>query len=412
LPPYVDPFRQRGQTLLIVLVVLTALLGIAATILLSVGAGKVAGTSLVLTYALVPMPFLLAAFWWLDRYEPEPRRYKWAAFVWGGVVAVAIALSVQVGVGALWDISDKRMATFIAPLSEEPAKCAFLLLTFARSRRVFDGFVDGLVYAGLVGLGFAFVENVGYYAGSYLGAPDLPIKGAEGATMTFVVRGVFSPLAHPLFTSAFAISLGLALLVRSRILKVLVVTAGLAVSVGLHGLWNGSASYWGGLGFIVTYLVLALVLAGLVAGAIVARVKQGRQLRRALDHVAVRGWLHPNEVTYLCRFADRRRARQHAKAHAGGVAAKAFVRYQRLAVTMAFLYDGVMTGRPKPQAVRRVDALRWAMAQVKPHVLLPPVRPQVPWGPGHPPAAYRPPVFVHGGQPGYAPPYPHGSPQA
>ena len=33
--------------------------------------------------------------------------------------------------------------------------------------------------------------------------------------MTFVVRGLFSPFAHPLFTSAFGIAIGLAVTRKS-----------------------------------------------------------------------------------------------------------------------------------------------------------------------------------------------------
>lgn len=407
LSPYVDPFRQRGHTLLVVVFSILAVVGVAGTFILSVSAGEPTGSGLALLYAMLPVPVLVGCFFWLDRYEPEPLRYKLAAFVWGGVVAVAIALVIQVAVGQLWDPSTTKMATFVAPMSEEPAKCAFLLLTFVRSRRPFDGFVDAFVYAGLVGLGFAFVENVGYYAGSYVGDPDIKLHGAEGATATFIVRGIFSPFAHPLFTSAFALAVAWALMIRSRVLKVLVCVLGLATSMVLHGAWNGSLSYGGPGAFLVTYLVLAVLFGGLIAAACLARVRQGRQLVVALQDVARRGWIHADEVPYLARLPYRKQARKFATAHAGKLAGKAVRRYQRLAAEMAFLYDGAMRGRPKPQAVPRVRALIDAMGVVKPFVVLPPPLRQAPRPPTYPPPPGVHPPFA----PGYAPPYaPPGAP--
>lgn len=399
LPPFSDHFRQRGHTLLVALVWLTAVLGLVGAVFLSITAGGAEGSGLVLLYALLPVPFLVGSYFWLDRYEPEPMRYKIAAIVWGGVVAVAIALAAQLVIQHGWHVSDKHMATFVAPLTEEPAKCLFLLLTFARSRRVLDGFVDGLVYAGLVGLGFAFVENVGYYAGSYVGGPDIQLAGARGATMTFVVRGVFSPFAHPLFTSAFGIALGFALLVRSRLLRVLVGATGLLGSVLLHGAWNGSLSYGGPTGFLVTYVALGALFTGLVVAACIARMRQGHYLLRALSDTANRGWIHPDEVPYLARLPYRKTARAFAKQRVGPLAERAFVRYQQDAVAMGFLYGAVMDGRPKPDAVPRVFALLDDMRRVKPFVRLPPpVRrampprppaPPVPSLPYYPPPPYR-----------------------
>lgn len=396
LPPYVEAYRQRGRTALVALVAVAGALGVAATLLLALTAGEPAGSGLALLYAMLPVPFLVGSYFWLDRYEREPLRYKFAAFVWGAVVAVAIALILQLLVAAIWDLSDNQLATFVAPATEEPAKCAFLLLLFARKRRVLDGFVDALVFAGLVGLGFAFVENVLYYAGSYLGSPDLDIDGATAATATFFVRGIMSPFAHPLFTSAFGIALGFTLLVRSKTLKFLIGTTGLALSMSLHGAWNGSLSYYGGGGFLIFYLLSALVFVALVATACLARKKQGDQLAQALWETSRRGWLHPDEVPYLSRFALRRNARQFAKGRGGPLAVDALKRYQQLAVTMAFLYAGVMVGRPKPQAVPKVYALRGAMESVKPLVMLPPpVRPPQPVMPypyaNHPPPATGPP---------------------
>ncbi|MDX6277495.1 MAG: protease PrsW [Nocardioidaceae bacterium] len=372
MPRYRDEFRQRGRTALIVLFIILAIAGVVGGAAISLDAGDPEGVGLSIFYAIVPLPLVWFVYWWLDRYEPEPPRYKFAAFVWGGVVAVGIALVLELWIQDAWNLSDKTTASFVAPLAEEPAKCLFLLFTFVRARRVIDGFLDGLIYAGLVGVGFAFVENIGYYASSYLGSPDIQVAGAQGVTTTFIVRGVFSPFAHPLFTSAFGIAIGLAVTRKSTWAKVLLVIGGLLASATLHGLWNSSLSFGGGAGFLIVYLVLAVVLIVVAVFAIIARSRQVRTLERSLSYVAERHWIHPAEIPYLSRFGYRKAARRYAKEHHGKDAAKIVTRYQRLATEMAFLHDALMSGRKIPHGVERTYALLDAMYALRPLLHFPP----------------------------------------
>lgn len=367
-----EPGYQRGRVLLMVLVVLAAVVGVLAGAAISLSAGEPEGSGLSIIFAMIPLPFLWYVYWWLDRYEPEPRRYKLAAFVWGAVIAVALALGLQIFIQETWDLSEERMATIVAPLTEEPAKCLFLALTFLRSRRVIDNYLDGVIYAGIIGIGFAFVENIGYYAGAYLGSPDLKVAGADGVTTTFVVRGLFSPFAHPLFTAAFGIAIGLAAARRSKAAKWTIGIIGLALSVSLHGVWNGSLSYGDGIGFLYSYLVLGLVLLILATLMIVARLKQLRVLERSLLYVAERGWIHPAEIPYLSRFSYRKAARRYARHNFGRPAAKVIKRYQRLATDMAFLHDAIMSGRSKPHGVERVYAMLDAMYALREQLHFPP----------------------------------------
>ncbi len=387
LPRYRDVPRQRGRVVLMVLVALTAAAGVVAAVLLAVlNAGDGDGAVLSIVLALIPLPLIWFCYWWLDRYEPEPRRYKIAAFVWGGVVAVGFALAVQLPLVELTDLDDAQMATFVAPLTEEPAKGLFLLLTFLRWRRIIDGFLDGLIVAGLVGVGFAFTENIGYYAISYLGDLDPTVSGAEGATSTFVARGILSPFAHSLFLSMFGIALGLAVMVRSRTLKIALGVLGMAVSIGLHMLWNAVPSYWIDVDavssdvvqlsdvapFLLVYLGMGALLFAVGTLAIIVRVQQVRTLERSLSALAERGWIHPAEIPYLSRFAYRRAARRHAKQEHGRTAGKVVGRYQRLATEVAFLHDAVMAGRTKPHGVERTYALLDAMYALRPALRLPP----------------------------------------
>src|SRR5579859_5432643 len=104
----------------------------------------------------------------------------------------------------------------------------------------------------MVGLGFAMMENVGYYI-SALVRPDVGGVSLLGAT--FVFRGVLAPLAHPMFTSMTGIGVAYAATHRRGGWAVWL---GLLGAMTLHGLWNGLTGF-GLAGLILAYGVLACV---------------------------------------------------------------------------------------------------------------------------------------------------------
>ena len=67
----------------------------------------------------------------------------------------------------------------------------------------------------MVGIGFAFTENILYLTSAYMG-DDGQAGGLGGAVGLFVVRCIFSPFAHPFFTSFTGIGVGIAVSARSR----------------------------------------------------------------------------------------------------------------------------------------------------------------------------------------------------
>ncbi len=121
-----------------------------------------------------------------------------------------------------------RSAVFVAPPVEEFAKGSVILLLALVRRKEFDGIIDGLVYAGMVGVGFAFTENILYYGRIFrqLSEEVGSDEGLRGAFVLFVIRGLISPFAHPLFTSFTAIGIGIAVRHRSTIVRFLAPVVG------------------------------------------------------------------------------------------------------------------------------------------------------------------------------------------
>jgi RsiW-degrading membrane proteinase PrsW (M82 family) len=371
------PARRRfakGRIVWLVALTLVCVIGILGVIFLAArGSGAPEGAALSLGFALAPVPLVVGAFLWLDRYQPEPLRYLVAAFSWGAVVSVAIALPLQLLSASQLDLSDAVLATFVAPLTEEPAKAAFLIVILLRRRRELDGVVDGLVYAGLVGVGFAFTENVGYYAGAYGGRLAPELSGAGATTGLFIVRGLLSPFTHSLFAACFGLGVGLAVLTRNRWFRFTAPVLGLLAGITLHGLWNGSVTYLGGGGFLLVYVLMMVpTFVAFVVIASVARRHEGRVLVRALTDAGGRGWLHPDEVPYLASFPLRANARRFASRVAGPDAGKAVRDYQAAATRMAFQHDRVLRGRTTPDGIARVQDELSRMAAARPWVVLPP----------------------------------------
>lgn len=365
--------RRQGAVFFTVIVTLAIVVGALAMALVLVASGKPDALGVGLVLAMLPVGPLLACYLWLDRYEPEPRRLLVTAFFWGALVATSLALVVQAADQVLNRSTTAWSAVVVAPLTEELGKGIFVVLLLYLRRHTIDGVVDGLVYAGLVGIGFAFTENILYYAGAYTGGADFGPGGLGSASTLFVVRGIFSPFAHPLFTSAIGVAAGLAVTRRSRWLGVVLLPVGYAVAVALHAVWNGSTFIGSGEFFLLTYLFAMVpgffVMAGLAGWA---RAREGRILAQAMQDLAGRGYLPDHELTWLTRLPARKAARRHAARVGGPAAERAMRDYQQQVIALAALHHMVLRGRaPDDYALRgaemvqRLAALRGLLLGVR-----------------------------------------------
>jgi RsiW-degrading membrane proteinase PrsW (M82 family) len=344
--------RQRRSRLTVVTVVVlgVALLLVAVLLLLS---GDPLPLLVSTVAAAVSFPLLIWFFFWLDRWEPEPARYRWAALLWGGSAAVLIGAGAQFVLSAFTQ-SEFWLAVVIAPLTEEFAKGLFLVLLVWLRRAQLHGVVDGIVYACLSGIGFAFTEDVLYYASA------LADGGPTELASTVIVRGIFSPFAHPLFTSAIGIGIGVAVTARSKEAKVLAPLLGYLVAVLLHATWNGSTMVAEGRGFLVAYVVIMLpALAVLIILAARARQQEGRLVQRALTDCQQRGWVTAADVALASSMPARRAARRAARLRGGRPAERMMETYTNDLTALAFLHDSVMTSPlpPDPKVAMQVGDL-------------------------------------------------------
>jgi len=203
------------------------------------------GILLILALSFVPMAIYALFLWWLDRYEKEPLPLLAAAFIWGAIPSIILALIMQV----VLDIPivafspnplmyDLLGASVVAPLTEEGVKALAVLALLLLVRHEIDSPIDGVIYGGVVGFGFAAVENVFYLAGAYTE------EGAGAAVALGFMRAVVFGLNHAMFTGFTGLGVALSLEVRNKALKPLIILLGFAVAVGAHAFHNAFSTFW------------------------------------------------------------------------------------------------------------------------------------------------------------------------
>ena len=329
---------------------LTAL-GLGVTLVESIGLATV---GLALVTSALALGIVVPVFLWVDRLESEPARVLWFAFLWGALVATFGAMILnQLGYEALVASGlDAAVLTpvFVAPFTEELLKGLGVAVIFFRMRREFNGITDGIVYAGIVATGFAFVENI-----LYLGRAYAEI-GTPGLVGLFIMRCLVSPFAHPMFTVCIGLAFGYAAH-RRRASSAWVVLLGFAGAFFLHFLWNYSA--------VVAAQAYLLIFAAVQIPLFIAfilmlrwsRQRESRLVRDVLTGYGINGWFTPAEVAMLADPGERRRARSWAAGVGGKQAQRAMTAFQDESGELAMVRKHLNSGGPDPEWLQREQRL-------------------------------------------------------
>lgn len=349
--------RRPSKALLIGLVVSSVLALIVLGVMLR--RGGVAGFGLSALLGVAPLPVLLAAVLSLDRLEPEPKLHLAFAFVWGAGVAIVLGMGLTVAGQVLFlkagygeQLVGRVGTVVLAPVIEEGLKGSALLLLLRRKQEI-DGLTDGIVYASMAGLGFAAVENIGYYLLAF--GQD----GTGGAVRLFVLRGLIDPLGHPIYTSLIGLGVAYAL-TRRTAARFAAIPLGYLGAVFLHGLWNGAASTQSLARLGAAYLVIMVVLVLLVVVTVTERHQLVSKMGVYLPGYAPTGLVTEADVRMLGTLKARKAARKQARAAGFG---RAMSDYQQAATELTMLHlRAERQGMDPVRFAAERDALLGAMA--------------------------------------------------
>lgn len=189
------------------------------------------------------VPYTLMVLW-LDRNEKEPVFLLLFAFVWGAMVATSLSIvgnttTMMFIAGLTGSETVTHLFTYSisAPFVEEITKAGGLLVLLLLFRRELDNVLDGVVYGAMIGMGFAWWENIGYYH----------TFGSQEFSMLFEVtyiRGVLSGVGtHATFTAITGIGVGLFRVHRTGSRRLLLLPLFLALAMLSHFMWNTFAGF-------------------------------------------------------------------------------------------------------------------------------------------------------------------------
>ena len=185
--------------------------------------------------AVVGLVFLA----WAARLKPTMLSWL-AAFGWGtggALIFAGYGNTVIDSAVAASNLSDDAVdvvtSVVTGPLVEEIGKGIGVLALVLAERKVLDRPAQGGVLGALVGLGFAWGEDVGYYVSALE-------DGMSGLWQSFLARALLGAYGHAIFTGVFGYALAWAVLRAQNVLVGLLAAAGgFVAALALHAQANG-----------------------------------------------------------------------------------------------------------------------------------------------------------------------------
>lgn len=212
----------------------------------------------IIALVIAPIAFLVWFFYTRDKLNPEPRGLILRVFLLGMLVAIPVVLlQWLLPLPKLW------MAILGAPILAELGKFAVVRQSVYTSPE-FDEPVDGIIFAAVVGLGFATLENIAVLLLTYFTLANIAPTGADVALSPlravldlFAVRGLLGAMGHALWSCFWGYGLGMGKFTPSSQAQSFV-WKGLLAAILTYALFNTLALFPG----IWPKLLMVLLLAG------------------------------------------------------------------------------------------------------------------------------------------------------
>ncbi len=314
-----------------------------------------------LFFGFVPM-FLFAAFvYWLDRYEKEPKLLLGAAFMWGVIIAAggAFIINTLFGIGIFIATGSEALAdlgttSIIAPIVEEILKGLAVAILFVMFRKEFDSILDGIIYGGIIGLGFAATENTLYiYRDGYLEG------GWEGLITLVVIRVILVGWMHAFFTAFTGIGFAVARLNTNVAVKIAAPVAGLFAAIFVHAFHNTFSSLIGGIGGFALGLLVDWIGYALMLGFIIWMIAHERGI--------VKRQLAGEVSAGLITQAQYQKALSPWTLTTAGLSGRAASRFYHMLGELAHKKEQLQKYGDEGGNAMIVEALRRELAALAPH---------------------------------------------
>lgn len=326
-------------------------------------------------YATSTLLFWIAVFLMADRWRPQRWTIWFLSLGWGATVATFVsyhvnswaAMQMQV-TGDFDPATSARAAIFVAPFVEEAAKATVLFGLAILVRYELVSKVSLVVMGGLSAAGFAFTENIIYYARAIVySAGEISVGDAEQAVVELVwMRGFWTAFGHPLFTMMTAVGVAVALRTRSKVVRVLAPLAGYGLAAFLHMVFNSQATLSEGMSQLFMYWAVAIpLLVSAVIWVIRQVLAQSKLLRVRLADYVVVGWLRPDDPLLFSRQRTRWRALLVALTR-GWRCFLATRELQRKLTELAYLRDAQVRGVIDEAGNERAHELIQRVREIRP----------------------------------------------
>ncbi|MCB0587906.1 MAG: PrsW family intramembrane metalloprotease [Phaeodactylibacter sp.] len=182
----------------------------------------------VFALAIVPGMAICWYIYRMDKYEKESRLQLAVTFALGMAITYPVLKIEAWASHSGWAGSSTLGATFVSSfivvaLTEELAKY-LAIMGYPYSRPFFNEPMDGIVYAVMISMGFATLENV-LYAGRF-------------GFQTTLLRAFTAVPAHACFAIIMGYFVGRSKFALSTASKSRLLALGLAVPIGVHGVYD------------------------------------------------------------------------------------------------------------------------------------------------------------------------------